>query len=259
MSKFKLIDFARYSSIKIGPRVEVLVVEMGDEIPKDHFLIGGANNLLVSDNPPPLMMLGKSYDFIKIEDGSIIAGCALKTGRLLSFAKKSDIAGYEFVAKLPGTLGGMLAMNAGVKSYEIFPLVESIEIDGIWRDVEEIEHGYRFANLGGVATRVKLRLEHGYNDALRSELLALRDNQPHEPSAGSAFKNPPGDYAGRLMEAAGLKGKRIGNMAWSQMHANFLINLGGGTYQEAQELIDLAKSEVEAKFGVLLKEEIKIV
>ncbi len=259
MSKFKLIDFARYSSIRIGPRVEVLVLNEGDEIPKDHFLIGGANNLLISNNPPPLMMLGKSYDFIKVEDGSIITGCALKSGRLLSFAKKNNIAGYEFVAKLPGTLGGMLAMNAGVKSYEIFPLVESIEINGIWRDVKEIEHGYRFANLGGVATRVKLRLEYGYDDALKAELLALRNNQPHEPSAGSVFKNPPGDYAGRLIEAAGLKGKRIGNMAWSNMHANFLINLGGGTFQEAKELIDLAKSEVEAKFGVLLKEEIKIV
>ena len=259
MSKFKFINFARYSSIKIGPIVEVQVVEMGDAIPKNRFLIGGANNLLLSDTPPPLMMLGKSYDFVKIEEGSIIAGCALKTGRLLSFAKKYNIAGFEFVAKLPGTLGGMLAMNAGVKSYEIFPLVESIEIDGTWRDTKEIEHGYRFANLGGVATRVKLRLESGYDDALKEELLTLRNNQPHEPSAGSVFKNPEGDYAGRLIEAVGLKGERIGNMAWSQKHANFLINLGGGRYQEAQELIDLAKSKVETKFGVLLKEEIKII
>ncbi len=259
MPKSRVIDFATYSSIKIGPRSEVEIIEIGDSIPQGRFLIGGANNLLVSDNPPPLMMLGKSYDFIRIEEGAIIAGCALKTGRLLSFVKKHDIAGFEFVAKLPGTLGGMLAMNAGVKSYEIFPLVESIEINGVWRDVKEIEHGYRYAKLGGVATQVKLRLERGYNDALRKELLQLRNNQPQEPSAGSAFKNPEGDYAGRLMEAAGLKGKRIGNMAWSQMHANFLVNLGGGTYQEAKALLDLAKSEVEAKFGVLLKEEIKIV
>jgi len=259
MSKSRVIDFASYSSIKIGPRKEVRFVEMGDVLPKEHFLIGGANNLLLSDNPPPLMMLGKSYDFITIEEGSIIAGCALRTGRLLSFAKKHNLAGFEFVAKLPGTLGGMLAMNAGVKSYEIFPLVESIEIEGAWQDVKEIEYGYRYAKLGGVATRVKLKLERGYDEALRQELLALRNNQPQEPSAGSAFKNPKGEYAGRLIEAVGLKGKRIGNMAWSDMHANFLINLGGGSYQEAIELIELAKSEVKAKFGVLLKEEIKIV
>ncbi len=104
-----------------------------------------------------------------------------------------------------------------------------------------------------------MRLEQGYSEQLKKELLALRSNQPKEPSAGSAFKNPEGDYAGRLIEAVGLKGRRIGNMAWSQMHANFLVNLGGGNYQEAKELIDLAKSKVEAKFGVLLKEEIKVV
>ncbi len=117
------INFSKYSSIRVGPIKEVAVIEMGDNFPKGHFLIGGANNLLLSDTPPPLMMLGKSYDFIRVEEGSIIAGCALKTGRLLSFVKRNNIAGFEFAAKLPGTLGGMLAMNAGVKSYKIFPLV----------------------------------------------------------------------------------------------------------------------------------------
>jgi len=253
------IDFAKYSSIKIGPVVDVKVIEEGDMPPKGHFLIGGANNLLLSPTPPPLMMLGKSYDFIEIKDDHILAGCAIKTGRVLSFAKKHDITGFEFVAKLPGTLGGMLAMNAGVKSYEIFPLVKEIEINGSWVDVKHIEHGYRFAKLGGVATRVKLKLERGYSEALKEELLNLRNNQPKEPSAGSVFKNPPGDYAGRLIEVVGLKGKRIGNMAWSPMHANFLVNLGGGSYQEAKELIDLAKLKVENECGVLLKEEIKIV
>lgn len=255
----RTIDFSKYSSIKVGPVVDVEVIEQGDEIPDGHFLIGGANNLLLSDNPPPLMMLGKSYDFIEIEGESIIAGCALKTGRLLSFAKKHNIAGFEFVAKLPGTLGGMLAMNAGVKSYEIFPLVQEIEINGEWIDATSIEHGYRFAKLGGIATRVRLSLKEGYSDCLKEELLNLRSNQPKEPSAGSAFKNPPNDYAGRLIEAVGLRGECIGNMAWSTIHANFLVNLGGGTYKEAQELIDLAKSRVEKEFGVLLKEEIKIV
>jgi UDP-N-acetylmuramate dehydrogenase len=253
------IDFSKYSSIKVGPVVDVEVIEQGDEIPDGHFLIGGANNLLLSDNPPPLMMLGKSYDFIEIEGESIIAGCALKTGRLLSFAKKHNIADFEFVAKLPGTLGGMLAMNAGVKSYEIFPLVQEIEINNRWVAAKDIEYGYRFAKLGGIATRVRLSLEKGYSESLKEELLNLRSNQPKEPSAGSAFKNPPNDYAGRLIEAVGLKGERRGDMAWSTMHANFLVNLGHGRYKDAQELIDLAKSRVEKEFGVLLKEEIKIV
>jgi len=254
----RVIDFSRYSSIKIGPTLNVKVIEAGDDIPKDYYLIGGANNLLLSDNPPKLMILGKSYDYAKIDGNTLELGCALKTGRLLSFAKKNNLAGFEFVSKLPGTIGGMLAMNAGVKSYEIFNLVESVEINGKWIKKENIEYGYRFANLGGVATRVRFKVEYGYNQELKDELLKLRDNQPKEPSAGSAFKNPEGDYAGRLIEAVGLKGKRVGGMAWSEVHANFLVNLGDGSYKDAITLIEMAKERVKEKFGVLLKEEIKI-
>ena len=255
----KLIDFAKYSSLKIGPKIEVKVLEYCDTLPNGHFLIGGANNLLVSNNPPPLAILGKDFDFMRIEDKSVVVGCATKTGRLLSFAKKNNLANFEFVAKLPGTIGGMLAMNAGVKAYEVFNIIDEIKIDDKWVKREEIEYGYRFAKLGGVATEVKFKLEYGYDDKLKEELLALRDNQPSEPSAGSFFKNPDGDYAGRLIEAVGLKGKQIGNMAFSQMHANFLVNLGGGTYEEAIELTNLAKKLVFEEFGVLLKEEVKVI
>ncbi len=255
---FKEIDFSKYSSIKIGPKVQVAVIEQGDEFPKERVLIGGANNLLISNNPPPLMVLGKSYDFIEIDGDSLIVGCAVKTGRLLSFAKKNNIANFEFVAKLPGTVGGMAAMNAGVKSYEVFNIIKEIEIGGKWVKKEDIEHGYRFAKLNGIATKIKFVLQTGYSEELKNELLALRNNQPKEPSAGSFFKNPPGDYAGRLIEAVGLKGKRIGNMAFSQMHANFLVNLGGGKFEEAIMLVNEAKKRVYEEFGIMLQEEVKI-
>ena len=149
-------------------------------------------------------------------------------------------------------------MNAGVKEYEIFNILHSIKIDGEWVLAQEIEHGYRFAKLGGIATHARFEIKQGFNQALLDELLGLRSNQPHEPSAGSAFKNPEGDYAGRLIEAVGLKGKKEGQMQWSNVHANFLVNLGGGTYKEAKYLIDLAKSEVKNRFGITLIEEIKI-
>ena len=255
----KLIDFSKYSSLKIGPQIEVAVLEKGDKLPDGHFLIGGANNLLISNNPPPLAVLGKDFDFMRIEDNSVVVGCATKTGRLLSFAKKNNLANFEFVAKLPGTIGGMLAMNAGVKAYEVFNILQEIKIDGEWVKKEDIEHGYRFAKLNGVATEVKFKLEYGYSEELKEELLNLRNNQPKEPSAGSFFKNPEGDYAGRLIEAVGLKGKQIGNMAFSQMHANFLVNLGGGRYEDAIELTQLAKKLVFEEFGVLLKEEVKVI
>ena len=259
----KSIDFSKYSSIKIGPTLDVAVIESQEEIDKnflqEYFLVGGANNLLVSPTPPPLAILGKNFDFIQIEENCLRVGAATKTGKLLSFAKKHNIAHLEFIAKLPGTVGGMLAMNAGVKSYEIFNIIKRIKINGIWREKKEIEHGYRFAKLNGVATEVELELTFGYSEALKNELLTLRNNQPKEPSAGSAFKNPEGDYAGRLIEAVGLKGHRVGNMAFSPMHANFLVNLGGGSFDEALTLINLAKKRVFEEFGVLLKEEIKII
>lgn len=234
------------------------MIEHGDRIPDDRVIIGGANNLLVSPNPPALMMLSKDFDVITLEDDQLTVGCATPTGKLLSFAKKNDLSGFEFVSKLPGTLGGMVAMNAGVKSYEIFNILEAIEINGEWTPKEQIEHGYRFAKLGGVATRVRFVVRQGFDKALLDELINLRSNQPKTPSAGSAFKNPEGDYAGRLIEAVGLKGISKGGMQWSEVHANFLVNKGGGTFAEAKYLIDLAKEKVVKAFGIELREEIKI-
>ena len=234
------------------------MIEKGDSIPSDRYLIGGANNLLVSPTPPALMMLSKAFAYIEEEEGYLIIGAAMPTGRMVSYAKKHDIAGFEFCAKLPGTLGGMLAMNAGVKTYEIFNILHSIEINGEWIEKEQIAHGYRFAKLSGIATAAKFKIVKGFSPVLLEELLTLRSNQPHEPSAGSAFKNPEGDHAGRLIEAVGLKGFRKGDMCWSEVHANFLVNLGDGTFEDAKYLIDLAQEKVQSDFNILLKAEIKI-
>lgn len=255
---FKTIDFSKYSSIKVGQPTQVLMIEKDDSIPSDRYLIGGANNLLVSPTPPPLMMLSKDYATITQDENMLTIGAAMPTGRIVSYAKKHNIAGFEFCAKLPGTLGGMLAMNAGVKTYEIFNILHSVKINGEWVLSQDIEHGYRFAKLEGIATHARFEIHHGFSQRLLDDLLDMRSNQPHEPSAGSAFKNPEGDYAGRLIEAVGLKGKREGQMQWSTMHANFLVNLGGGTYEEAKSLIDLAKNEVRNRFDITLIEEIKI-
>lgn len=255
---FKTIDFSKYSSIKVGQPTEVLMIELNDEIPQERYLIGGANNLLISPTPPPLMMLSKDFATIEKEDDMLIIGAAMPTGRILSYAKKYDTSGFEFCSKLPGTLGGMLAMNAGVKEYEVFNILHSVKINGSWVPIENIDHGYRFANLNGIATHAKFQIGKGFDQALLEKLLNLRTNQPHEPSAGSAFKNPAGDYAGRLIEAAGLKGKRKGNMQWSEVHANFLVNLGEGSFEDAQYLIELAKEKILKEFGVTLQEEIKL-
>jgi len=258
MAFFKTIDFARFSSIKVGSPVEVLMLECEDEIPKDRLIIGHANNLLVSPNPKPLMMLSKDFSFIELEEDRLTIGCATPTGKILSFAKKNDLAGFEFVSKLPGSLGGMIAMNAGVKAYEVFNVLEAVKINNEWIKKEDIEHGYRFAKLNGVATEVRFHVKKGFSKELLDELVNLRSNQPKTPSAGSAFKNPEGDYAGRLIEAVGLKGLSKGAMQWSDVHANFLVNHGGGVFEDAKYLIDLAKERVYEAFGVELIEEVKV-
>jgi len=254
----KTIDFSKYSSIKVGQPTEVLMIEKDDVIPLDRYLIGGANNLLVSSAPPPLMMLSKDFATIEQKNDMLIIGAAMPTGRIVSYAKKHDIFGFEFCSKLPGTLGGMLAMNAGVKEYEIFNILHSIKINGEWILAKEIEHGYRFAKLNGIATHAQFKIKKGFDQTLLDELLGLRSNQPHNPSAGSAFKNPKDDYAGRLIEAVGLKGERKGDMQWSDIHANFLVNLGEGTFKDAKYLIDLAKEKILKEFNIELKEEIKL-
>jgi UDP-N-acetylmuramate dehydrogenase len=204
------------------------------------------------------MMLSKDFAFIKEENGYLIIGAAMPTGRIVSYAKKHDISGFEFCSKLPGALGGMLAMNAGVKSYEIFNILDAIKIDEKWIQAKDISHGYRFAHLNGVATEARFKIKKGFDAQLLEDLLNLRSNQPNDPSAGSAFKNPEGDYAGRLIELVGLKGFRKGDMQWSEVHANFLVNLGNGTFEDAKYLIDLAKEKILSVCGVTLIEEIKI-
>ncbi|KIM13335.1 MAG: UDP-N-acetylenolpyruvoylglucosamine reductase [Sulfurovum sp. FS08-3] len=258
----KSIDFSKYSSIKVGSIADVMVIEKGDTIPQEPYIIGGANNLLLSPHPPPLMMLGKDFDSISVEGNELIIGGATKSGRIFSFVKKHNIAGLEFLSHLPGTLGGLVAMNAGLKSYEIFNLLNSLTIikgeikTSLPKDA--IRHGYRYASMDGVVIEARFKLREGFDASLVEHFRAMRANQPPQPSAGSVFKNPQGDYAGRLIEAVGLKGKRVGDMAWSSIHANFLVNLGKGRFEEALYLINLAKERVKEEFEIELKEEIKI-
>jgi UDP-N-acetylmuramate dehydrogenase len=110
----KTIDFSKFSSIRIGPIVDVALIE-NDVVFREVTIIGAANNVLISPTPPPLMILSKEYDFIRLEDDGLHIGAATPGGRVVSFCKKNDIAHFEYLSKLPGTLGGMLKMNAGTQ------------------------------------------------------------------------------------------------------------------------------------------------
>ena len=258
--KTKIIDFSHYSSFKIGPKKEVVLLERGDSLSdlKNHVLIGACNNTLISDNPPPLMMLSKDYDYIKIEKNRLVIGAATPSGKIASFCKKNNIANFEFLSHLPGKLGGLVAMNAGLKEYEIFNHLLSIKTLSTEKKKEEIAYGYRFSDICEPILEATFELSEGFDEKQVNLFKAMRKNQPAAPSAGSCFKNPHGDYAGRLIEAVGLKGVMQGAICFSKEHANFLINTGEGRFEDALSLIKEAQKRVHETFGIMLELEILI-
>ncbi|MDD2906386.1 MAG: UDP-N-acetylmuramate dehydrogenase [Sulfurimonas sp.] len=254
----KEIDFSKYSSIKVGPKVEVVVLDACLSEHERYYLIGSCNNVLIGSQPPKLATLGKSYEYIKIENDTLIIGAATPSGKVASFCKKNNIANLEFLSHLPGKMGGLIYMNAGLKEYEIFNQLISIQTCSGTKRRSEIEFGYRYTNIDEPILEVTLVLSYGFDEEKVLMFKKMRSNQPSTPSAGSCFKNPEGDYAGRLIEAVGLKGLRVGDMAFSSEHANFLVNHNNGTFEDAIYLIQEAQKRVFETFGIWLVCEIAV-
>ncbi|RBQ26564.1 MULTISPECIES: UDP-N-acetylmuramate dehydrogenase [Arcobacteraceae] len=255
---YKTIDFKRYSSIHIGGEKEVLVInEVGDY--SDFQIIGRGNNLLISPFcSKKFAILGDSFDYIKDENDKLYIGCATSSGKLLTYTRKNNIANLEFLAKLPGNLGGLVKMNAGLKEWEVFNYIHSIKTKDGYILKQDIDFSYRETKINTIVYEVVFYKSEGFSQDKQNEFTKMRDNQPSAASAGSCFKNPKGDFAGRLIEAAGLKGKRVGDMEFSNTHANFLVNHGNGTFEDAISLINLAKDKVKEQFNIELQEEIII-
>jgi len=256
--QFKTIDFSKYSSFKIGGVVDVALLKDDFSNIDDYYLIGSCNNTIIGPNPPKLMMLDKMYDYIKIEDNLLKIGGATPSGKIASFCKKHNIANFEFISHLPGKLGGLVYMNAGLKEFEIFNNLISIITPLGLHVKEEIEFGYRRTNIKEPILEATFSLAYGFSQERVVMFKKMRANQPATPSAGSCFKNPEGDYAGRLIEAVGLKGKRVGNMEFSTEHANFLVNHGHGSFEDAVFLINEAQRKVFEEFDIKLELEIII-
>jgi UDP-N-acetylmuramate dehydrogenase len=186
-------------------------------------------------------------------------------------AARAGLTGLEFGAGIPGTLGGAVVMNAGWHEFEIGASVQSVDyLDerGIERrvDNEQAAFGYRrslFRTRAGVLLRMTLRLHGDDPERIRSRMDAYTQsrklNQPTElASCGSVFLKPPGDFAGRLIEAAGLKGAREGGVEVSSRHANFFVNTGGASAADVLRLVDRVETEVERRFGIRLEREFEL-
>lgn len=265
----KTVDFSKYSSFKIGLTTHVEILEDIEDFEyafpewiknssEKPVLIGSCNNVLIGTKPPPLYILSKKYDYIKIENNTLKIGAATPSGKVFSFCKKHNIKNFELVAHLPGTMGGLIYMNAGLKEYEIFNNLISISTPTCELNKEKIDYGYRYTNINEPILEAKFELTYGFDEERVDMFKKMRLNQPSTPSAGSCFKNPNGDYAGRLIEDVGLKGFLKGDMCFSNEHANFLVNNGNGTFDDAIYLIQEAQKRVYEKFNIWLECEIKV-
>jgi len=254
--KFIEIDFKKFSSIKIGPKIKVKIIDEFNY--NNEFLIGRATNTLISPNAKNLAILSDKYKFIEYKNGYLKVGGKVKNRVLYNFCKKNNLGGFEFLANLPGTIGGSIKMNAGVKEEEISNNLVALKTDKL-REKKEFIFDYRYSNINSPIFEAVFEIKRDYNPLLDEKLKNLRANQPKEPSLGSVFKNPKGDYAGRLIEKVGLKGKIKGGIQISPIHANFFINIGNGTFEDMIYLINLAKKRVFEEFRIQLEEEIKIV
>lgn len=255
---FKIIDFQKYTSIHIGGEHKVQIINEIGNYPQ-HKILGRGNNILISNTPPSLAILSEAFDYIIQKDDKLIVGAATSSGKLLTYCRKNDIAHFELLAKLPGNMGGLVKMNAGLKEWEIFNHLYSIKTQDGEILKKDIPHTYRHTQIDGIIYEITFSVEKGYDKELQKMFNQMRDNQPNLPSAGSCFKNPNENSAGYLIEQVGLKGYIVGGMSFSSQHANFLVNLGGGTFEEALKLIDLAKEKVKKQFDIDLELEIEII
>jgi len=254
----KNINFSKFSSLKIGSCIDVKILQDCDDFDERYYLIGSCNNILIGNNPPPLIKLSKKYDYIKLEDGLLHIGGATPSGKIASFCKKHNIADFEFVSHLPGTLGGLVKMNAGLKEYEIFNNLISVKTCKYEKNKQDINFGYRYTDIDNPILEATFKVVFGFDETKVDMFKKMRSNQPKEASAGSCFKNPEGDYAGRLIQEVGLKGFRVGSMEFSDVHANFLVNHGDGRFEDALYLIKEAQKRVYEKFAIKLELEIEV-
>ncbi|WP_104637995.1 UDP-N-acetylmuramate dehydrogenase [Helicobacter bizzozeronii] len=251
------IDFSQYSSVKIGAKMRLQLLKEC----KDYGgvqMVGLGNNLLVSPQACNLAMLDRCFDYIDDRGSFIEVGAKTSAQKLFSYFKAHNLGGLEFLSALPGSVGGLLKMNAGMKAYQISDVVLQANINGAWLDLKALGLAYRSSTFEGVVFGVRLQKKEGFKENILQECKRMRTYHPKKPSFGSCFKNPPGDFAGRLLEAVGMKGFNLGRVGFSSVHANFLVNLGGAHFEEALELITLAKERVFNAFGIILQEEVCI-
>lgn len=274
MTSFRIGGPARLVALPRSGEELAAAVRCARELGVSPLVVGNGTNLLVSDRGLDAFVI-RTFDGVgeikRAGETGIAAGSGALLSRLASFARDCGLSGLEFAHGIPGTLGGAVVMNAGAYGGEMKDVVYEVRaLSGTGEPLalreEDLDFSYRhsfFSSGGGVVTEVVLRLAPGDPEAVRGKMEELsarrRQSQPLEyPSAGSAFKRPPGHYAAALIQESGLKGTAVGGAQVSEKHAGFIINRGGATCDDVLRLLNLVRDTVFRRSGVTLEPEIRI-
>lgn len=279
---------AEFSTLRVGGPAEVLLVAEAVEqlarllpwLQKHDIpwrLIGGGSNILVADRGirGAVIMLGRGFSDLTLgrtsEETTLVrAGAACPLTKLVSFCAAEGLSGAEFATGIPGSVGGAVVMNAGAWGREISEIIHRVTVlkpTGVIEEMNCLQCGFSYRQWGGdkgdVVVAAEFQLKPGNTKEIKitcNKFRRLRlEKQPlNLPSAGSFFKNPPKEAAGRLIEQAGLKGCKIGGAMVSEQHANFIVNTGNATARDVFELFQRVRTEVMNKFNILLEPEIHI-
>ena len=235
-------------------------------------VMGRGSNVIVADaGVRGLVVLSRAQGW-RIEDDRLTADAGLPLARAATLAQRAGLSGLEFGLAIPGTVGGAVWANAGAHGVDIAAVLESVTVlqaDGV--EVEEpaqaLALSYRDSRLkrsGDLILTATFRLRPSDPAAIKARLDGIRiwrrEHQPlSQPSAGSVFRNPPGDSAGRLIDECGLKGTRVGGAAISEKHANFIVNESDATASDVRRLAERAKKAVALRFGIDLVYEVQFI
>jgi UDP-N-acetylmuramate dehydrogenase len=275
-----------YTSFKAGGKTALLVLPENiaqlrytmkaiREEQTPYFIMGNGTNILVRDGgyPGVIVKIGSSFSHIKVAGDKIEAEAGALLKDVARVAMENSLTGFEFASGIPGSIGGAAFMNAGAYDSDMSQVVEIVtllSIDGseaYTLSVEEMKYGYRKSRLmeeEAIILSVVLKLAPDDKDQIASKMKDLNDRrrqkQPLDyPSAGSFFKRPPGNYAGTLIQAAGLKGVSVGGAMVSPLHAGFIINMGNATAGDIIALMELVQERVYEDSGIRLEPEVRII
>ena len=275
---------AKYTSWRVGGVAELMYIPAdkqdlqqfieGLTFDEKVFWLGLGSNLLIRDGGirgTVINTRGKVKQMNLLGDAKVYVECGVPCAHVARFCSEHGLSGAEFLAGIPGTMGGALKMNAGAFGAETWNLVESVEMISLGGkarqcDADEFEVSYRAVKGVGKDCFLSAVLKLSKDASLAGQekikkLLAQRAaTQPTNlPSCGSVFRNPANDFAARLIEASGLKGYRIGGAEVSQKHANFIVNTGDAKAADIEQLIEYVQSEVTQQQGVELQTEVCII